>query len=187
MAVPEQHKLHTADEFERFIALPENAERRFQLIHGEIVEMSPSERHGMIAANITTALTMYVRQHRLGRVAVEPRHRASEDAYNVRLPDVAFTSAERALPVVEHGAVPQMPDLAIEIKSPDDTYKQMRETAAYYLANGARMVWLVYPEQRLVEVYHADADIQILTENDAIEGGALLPGFILPVVEVFAE
>jgi hypothetical protein len=63
----------------------------------------------------------------------------------------------------------------------------MRETAAYYLANGARMVWLVYPEQRLVEVYHADADIQILTENDAIEGGALLPGFILPVVEVFAE
>ena len=80
-----------------------------------------------------------------------------------------------------------MPDLAIEIKSPDDTIQEMRDTAAYYLANGSRLVWLVYPNYRLIEVYRLGADIQILGEEDTLTGGDVLPGFELPVREVFAD
>ena len=80
-----------------------------------------------------------------------------------------------------------MPDLAIEIKSPSDTVRLMREKAAYYLANGARQVWLVYPAQRMVEVYSPEADVEILMVGDQLPGGDVLPGFAMSVVEVFAD
>ncbi len=60
----------------------------------------------------------------------------------------------------------------------------MSEKAAFYLENGAKMVWLIYPRQRIVEVLTA-ADRQLLTENDTIEGGDLLPGFSVAVRDLF--
>lgn len=100
------------------------------------------------------------------------------------MPDVAFTSNERGI-ILETGAIPHMPDLAVEIKSPNDSYIGLRDKAAYYLANGARMVWLVYPDKQMVEIYQPDVDIQILTGSDTIDGGDVLPGFTLAVRDVF--
>ena len=77
-----------------------------------------------------------------------------------------------------------MPDLAIEVKSPDDTYKQMREKADYYLQNGTKLVWLVYPEKRIVEVYTNEQQ-DILTLEDRLTGGELLPEFELSVKDIF--
>ena len=183
----EQTKTYTVEEFERFLALPENADRLFELIDGEIVEKMPTEEHGLVGSNINAHLWNFNHQHKLGRVTIEPRHQTPDNRYNSRLPDVAFTSKERALPLVTKGAVQQLPDLAVEIQSPDDSLRKMRAKAAYYLANGSRLVWLVLPEKRLVEVYRADGEVDILTENDALDGGDVLPGFALPVQEIFAE
>jgi len=185
MAQQVENKLVTVAEFEEFIALPENRDRLLELVNGEIVEKMPTEEHGVIVLNIGTEIRIHVKQGQLGRVGVEIRHRRPDDQYNDRLPDVSFTSSERALPLVKKGAVPQMPDLAIEVKSPDDTYKEMREKAAFYLANGARMVWLVYPEKRMVEVYRLDADIAILTNGDVIDGADVLPAFTMAISDVF--
>ena len=80
-----------------------------------------------------------------------------------------------------------MPDVAVEIKSPDDTINEMRDTAAYYLANGSRLVWLVYPNYRLIEVYRPDTDVEILGEEEILTGGDVLPGFELSVREVFSD
>jgi Uma2 family endonuclease len=87
---------------------------------------------------------------------------------------------------VKKGSVPEMPDLAVEVKSPDDSLKLLRDKAHYYLANGTRLVWLVIPEKRLVEVYTPD-DEQILTEEDTLSGEDVLPGFTLPVRDIFAD
>lgn len=115
-------------------------------------------------------------------------HLPSDDS-NYLMPDLSFTRTERLLPIVEKGAVPQMPDLAIEIKSPDDKVNVLRAKPAYYLANGSRMVWLIFPEQLLVEVYQPDADVVLLVDNetrhDVIDGGDVLPGFKLAVSAVF--
>ena len=89
--------------------------------------------------------------------------------------------------MVKRGSVPHLPDIAIEIKSPDDTVKQLREKADYYLANGTQLVWLVYPHQRMVEVYSLDGDVEILFEDDLLTGGEVLPDFSMPVAEVFAD
>lgn len=80
-----------------------------------------------------------------------------------------------------------MPDLAIEIKSPDDTYDQMREKADYYLKNGSKLVWLIYSEKRLAEVHSAKTGTDILTADDMLDGADVLPGFKMPLESVFAD
>ena len=180
---------YTLDEFEAFIALPENADRRFELIDGEIVEKVPTEEHGVIISIINGEIYVYLKDNPIGRVAVEARHKMPEDRRNSRIPDLAFTSAERALPITRKGAVPQMPDLAVEVKSPDDSIGLMRAKAAFYLENGTRMVWLVYPDQRLVEVYRPDVDIVLLVDNeerhDVLDGSDVLPGFSIALQSIF--
>jgi Uma2 family endonuclease len=167
------------DEFERFLHLPENSAKHFELINGKITEKVVTREHGIIAGLIITEFNLYLRQNRIGRAAVEARHRPASDDENDRLPDVSVV-CDLDKPVEREGAALYMPDLAVEIKSPDDTYKQMREKARFYLAHGTRMVWLVFPEKKLVEVYTPDEE-QILTEGDSLTGGEVLPGFSLSV------
>lgn len=178
-----QHKKVTISEFERFLAAPENRERLFELVNGEIVEKVVTQEHGIIAGFFVTELNLYLRQNKIGRVGVEVRHQVVGDEENDRRPDVSFTR-DLDKPITKVGAVPYMPDLAIEIKSPDDTFKEMREKARYYLAHGSRLVWLVFPEKRIVEVY-SPTEEQVLTENDTLTGGEVLPGFSLAVRSIF--
>lgn len=179
-------KLITIAEFEAFIAKPENSERRFELINGEVIEKMPTEEHGVIASNLHGQLFIYLQQNKIGRLIIEGRFKIPDDEHNARLPDIAFTRAERALPVTKHGAVPQMPDLAVEIKSPTDSVIAMREKALYYLKNGASMVWLVYPEKATVEI-HTPEDLRVLASDDHIDGGDVLPGFSLLVSDIFLD
>ncbi|GIL14190.1 MAG: hypothetical protein BroJett038_29100 [Chloroflexota bacterium] len=181
-----RQKLYTVEEFEQFIAQAENADRLFELVEGEIVEKVPTEQHGVIVVNISTELKLYIRQTGKGRVAVEVRHQLPGDEHNSRLPDIAYY-ADSSRPVVEQGAVAQMPDLCVEVQSPDDTPKAMRDKAAYYLANGARLVWLVYPKKRLVEALYPDGEFDIFSNGATVSGGELLPGFGLAVHAVFEE
>jgi len=180
-----ENKLYTVAEFEQFITLPENRDRSFELIDGEIVEKPmPTQVHGRIGGIINGEWYIYLKQNPIGFSEIEVRHRVPGDDHNSRQPDVSFFG-DTVTPAVAKGAVPRMPDIAVEIKSPDDTFKELREKAAYYIANGTRIVWLVYPEQRLVEVYRPDADSQLLTERDTLDGGDVLPGFTLPVSTIF--
>lgn len=176
----------TAEMFERWVEGAEAAERWFELIDGRPVEKMPTEEHGQIADNLYRPLTVFVHTNRLGRLVFEVLYKSPADPYNVRQPDIAFTSRERALPLTKRGAAPLIPDLCIEIKSPANSIVSLREKAQYYLANGGRAVWLVYPAQRIIEVYTAD-EVQLLTEADTLTGGEVLPGFSLPVAEVFAD
>jgi Uma2 family endonuclease len=173
----------TTTDFERFLQLPENEDRLFELIAGEIVEKMATEEHGVIALNIGALLRAFVKQHSLGRVGVEIRHQLPKDHYNSRLPDVSFTSGTRS--VIRKGGLPQMPDLAVEIQSPDDSIKKMRNKANYYLANGTRLVWLVFPSKRYVEVYQLDSEMEVLFGDDQLDGVDVLPGFTMSVADVF--
>ncbi|MDX2162446.1 MAG: Uma2 family endonuclease [bacterium] len=173
----------TVDEFESFLTLPENHERLFELIDGEIIEKVPTQQHGFIVAWIASLLINFVVPRHLGRVGVEIRHRMAGETHNARIPDIAYY-AQAPDPVIKSGTVPYMPDLAIEVKSPDDALKAMREKAKYYLANGCKRVWLVLPDQRLVEVVTL-MDETILTADELLDGGDVLPGFSITVAELF--
>jgi Uma2 family endonuclease len=175
----------TVGEFERFIAQPDNRERRFELIHGEIVEKAmPTQTHGRIGARAVIIFGNYLDDHLLGFVEMEVRYRPEGDRYNDRLPDVSIIF-DPDTPAVNKGAVERMPDIAVEVKSPDDSLTKLREKIAFYLANGTKLGLLFYPEKRLLEVYPAGEDSYTLTEDDPLEGGDLLPGFSVPVRQFF--
>ncbi len=172
-------------EFERLLALPENSDRLLELIDGEVVEKMPTQEHGVIAGNIIFELRGYVKQYKSGRVGPEIRHHMPSDDFNSRLPDVSYSTAKQ--PLVTKGSVQEMADLVVEIQSPDDTIKKMRTAAAYYLEHGAQLVWLVYPSKRVVEVLYADGEIDIFREGEVLNGEEVLPGFTLPVADIFDD
>lgn len=178
-----EKKLYTVDDFEAFLDLPENEDRLFELIDGEIVEKMPTKKHATLAARLTIRIGIFVEQHNLGRISIELRHRSEGDNRNSFIPVISFTSNERMTPMNDE-ADSQMPDLAIEVQSPRDTIRKMRAKAEYYLAHGSRMVLLVLTKKRLLEVCTVD-DVQILNEDDIFDGGDVLPGFTLPVRDIF--
>ncbi len=173
MAVSQpQTQFYTLSEFEALIARPENAERLLELIGGELREKLPTQEHGMIAANIITALNAYTAPRKLGRVSTEARHQLPPDEQDPdhphsRLPDVSYVSKEQYATLVKKGAVPVMPDLAVEIQSPDQDDKEMLDTAEYYLAHGTKAVLLVYPDRRIVEKLPSGAK-RLFTGDDVI-------------------
>ncbi|MFN8372176.1 MAG: Uma2 family endonuclease [Anaerolineae bacterium] len=179
-----QQRLYTVEEFEQIADLPENRDRLLQLINGEIVEKVPTLKHGQIVMNVGTPFNLYAMQHKAGRVAAEVRHRLAQGERSVFIPDVAYFAGKK--PMVDKGSVPYVPDLAVEIKSPDDSYKEMRAKARIYLQHGTRIVWLVFPEKRIVEVHTVD-DERPFTEDEVLDGGDVMPGFTMPVRAVFAD
>lgn len=111
------------NDFEKFIARPENRDRLFELINGEIVEKVLTQWQGIIVLNIAADIRTFVKSHEFGRVAVEVRHQLPSDKHNSRLPDVSFY-ADTTSPVIERGAMSCMPDLAVEVKSPKPLLKR---------------------------------------------------------------
>ena len=79
------------------------------------------------------------------------------------------------------------PLLAVEVGSVDNTWREMRAKAARYLEYGSAMVWLVDPEARSLELHQPDASPQMLSGDDAIEGGDVLPGFRVTLSELFPD
>jgi Uma2 family endonuclease len=182
MAVRATDQSYSADEFETLAAAPANANRLLELIDGEIVEKMTTEEHGLCAANIAGHLWNYFRAHPIGRVVQEVHFRAADGSPTVFLPDVAVRVT--TAPPVRSGSVPTMPDLAVEVKSPANSLKALRDKAASYLAYGTQAVWIVIPAKQLVEVYGPEM-VEILTVDDVLEAPALLPGFQMRVSDVF--
>ena len=178
-----QARLLTTEDFEAFISFPDNADRRFELIDGEVVEKVPTQEHGICAGNLVTDMNLWLRQNPIGRVSVEARHRPAGNERNDRLPDVSFVR-DLTKPVVRGGAANFMPDLVVEIQSPDDDPEAMREKARFYLANGTKIVWLVFMQLRIVEVITADGTWTV-GEDDVLSGLDVMPGFELPVKNIF--
>lgn len=178
-----QKRLMTYAEFERLTAQPANRDRRFELIHGELVEMSPSFLHARLAHLLSLHLGMFNLRTPLGTILIEARYKLPDDAHNARIPDLSFMRDTTGIP--QKGAIPRMPDLAIEIQSPDDSEDELRERAAYYLAHGSLMVWLFFTEKPGVEVHRPNLDVIVLGIDDTLDGGDALPGFTLPLRTIF--
>jgi Uma2 family endonuclease len=187
-----QKKLYTVEEFEEFADSKENRDRRFELINGEIYEKMPTEEHGIVAVKIILRVGSFIEEHDLGeRLGVEIRHRIPGDKHNARLPDISFTY-DPATPIVKKGSVPRMPDLAIEIQSPDDDFQDLHAKAKYYLQNGSRLSWLFFPKTRTVDVctwnaQKRDIDVKTLTIDDTLDGNDVLPGFKVAVRDIFPK
>ena len=176
-------KLITAEEF---MSMPQPADgSKEELVRGEIVTMPPTKQeHGLVQMQIGYLLKSTVMPARLGWVGSESGVILERDPDTVRGPDVYFFSIER-MPNRPSGYSEIAPDLAVEIRSPDDRPGRRREKIRAYLAAGTRIVWDVNPEERSVTVYTGTQRGVVYDDTDTIDGGDVLPGFKCPVADFF--
>ncbi len=162
---------------------------RYDLVKGVLLKMAPAGReHGVLAMRIGWRLAQHVEANDLGEVlAAETGFRLSSDPDTVRAPDVAFVRLERVAEAGEtRGFWSGAPDLAVEVVSPGDTYSEVEDKVLDWLDAGTLMVVVVNPRQRTVTLYRSRADIVILTRNDVLDGQDVVPGWSLPIQELFA-
>lgn len=143
--------------------------------------------HGEIAQGVGTALRVFVAENRLGVVvAAETGFKIESNPDTVRAADAAFVRAERVPAEKPRGFYPGAPDLAVEVLSPDDRASEVNDKIQQWLAAGCQVVWVIDPKTRSVTVYHGRRQAEVLRASDTLTGGEVLPGFALPVEQVFA-
>ena len=160
---------------------------RCELVRGELRTMiPPSFQHGRITIKLTRPIVNHVEAHGLGTVvAAETGFVLSREPDTVRAPDIAFVRTARG-PGPDRGYFPGAPDLAVEVLSPDDRPRYVREKVAEWLEAGTLAVWVVDPRKRTVTVHETERSVSVFGETDLVPGGDLLPGFELNVRDMFA-
>ena len=172
---------------EDVVAIEARENRLFELVEGVLVEKPMGMRESVLAMKLGALLLAFVEPLKLGVVAGADCMMQLKVAL-VRMPDVAFIAWKRfpARRVPSEAAPLIAPDLAVEILSPSNTKREMARKLREYFDAGALLVWYVDPDLRAVSVYTGVQEPAVLTENDVMDGGAVLPGFALPLRELFA-
>jgi Uma2 family endonuclease len=172
---------------EDLLRLPDDG-FRYELVRGELRQMTPSGYgHGVLVGNLTGPVEQYVRTHQLGQVCgAETGFRIARAPDTVRAPDIAFIrQARRGQEPLPEGFYEGSPDLAVEVLSPSDTVFEVEEKIAEWLRAGCSTVWVINAKRRSVSVHRSGGLVHVLTEADTLDGGELLPGFTLPVAQIF--
>jgi Uma2 family endonuclease len=160
---------------------------RCELIYGELIMMSPAgAEHGVVASRFARYLTEFVEQHDLGAVfAAETGFKIEMDPDLVRAPDASFVRKARLTTPLPRGFFPGVPDLAVEVNSPEDTKRRIAEKINTWLVHGTEIVWEADPRSMTVVVHRIAHEPLRLNKTNTLDGGDVLPGFSLPLAKVF--
>ena len=163
-------------------------DERGELIRGVFCPtMVPGIEHGKIITNIAGYLREVVRPERLGSVVTgDAGVLLSRDPDTVLGPDVSYFSKERLpldVTIRRYAEVP--PEIVVEVVSPSDSVTEVHGKAAMWLVGGVQLVWVVWPETKVIEIHHRDRPIVRLQENDTLTGEDILPQFSTPVQDIF--
>lgn len=172
---------------EEFLRLPGIDDRPYlEYIDGRIeAKVAPKKKHSVLQDDLIAAFNQFARPTRLGRAFGELR---CTFAGRSILPDVAFLREEHILlddrgEYVDETLIP--PDIHVEIVSPDRHEKKCRNKLAHSTANGCPLGWLIHPYRRSIHLYRPGHEPELLPADGVLEGDPVLPGFRLPVAEVF--
>lgn len=177
-----QKTLLTAGEFYLFCCRNDGW---YELVDGEVIELAPpNDEHGSTSLNVGYAFKGYSRLRGVGEARVETGYTLRTGPDTVRGPDVSFVLQPR----VEgrgSGFPVGAPDIAVEIVSPSNTAADVARKVAEYPAAGSQRVWVVYPAGRRVVIHRADGSVLSYDDGEVITDEELLPGFSLPLSEIF--
>ena len=169
------------------MALPDDG-RKYELVEGEIVGGNTGIEHEYIGGRLFGPLSILVYELKLGIVC------GSSAGYwmksgNLRSPDLSFIAKER-LQGLRHAPkkfFQGAPDLVVEILSPSDAVDGLHEKIGEYFESGARLIWVLNPEEETVLVYHSPQPDRLLKAADSVDAEDVIPGFSMPLSELFAE
>ena len=183
-------KLYTVAEF---LALPDDEVRGCELLEGRIVKkrywrdtengMNPrSMNHSLSITYTASVLREFVDAGNLGRVFSTPSFLVGANRDQSRKPDVAFVAGQ--MPTELEAILALVPTLAVEVISPNNTAEEIEAKVKEYLAAGTQLVWLTFPESRMVIAFWADGGA-VFKAGDTITAEPVLPGFACPVSDLF--
>ncbi len=183
----------TVEEFERIAPLLNSPS---ELVDGRLRLMSPTNYlHGLLTNRIALALNLYLQTHPDPGdvVGAETGFRINDPHYPVQAPDAAYISAERAPRDSPDGDDPLehfmdgAPDLAVEVRSPSETFAAIRGKCQRWLTAGSRETWIVDGHRETVHVMRLPGDTVVLRKTDTLTSPDVLPGFSLTLAELFAR
>jgi Uma2 family endonuclease len=175
---------------EELMALPKDG-HRYEVVDGKLIDMGNSGiEHGNLGSYLGGLIELYVRPQQLG-VTCDSSTALKLKSGNRRSPDVSFVARER-LQGLGSGRLPTgylegAPDLAVEILSPGNTVEEIHSKIVEYFENGARLVWVIHPDERYVLVYHGPSPDRFLKVGDSLDGEDVVLGFSCPVADLFTE
>lgn len=195
--VPGVERPITADELLRWPRDP-HYPWRYELVAGRLVRIvPPGFEHGEVTLNLSAPIHQFVKRHGLGVViAAETGFLLSRvgEEQTVLAPDMTFVSAARMESQPARGTVGRrrflhvIPELVVEIASPDQDRPEMAAKARQYLLAGVDTVWIIWPGRREVDVWRSGSEepVAALKATDHLTAPEPLPGFAIPVLELFA-
>jgi Uma2 family endonuclease len=163
----------------------------YEVIDGRVVEkpwMGAFET--WMASRLIEWLHSSADVRRIGQVVSEILFKLESTSRQRRRPDLAFLSYDRwprGRPAPRGEFWEVVPDLAVEVVSPSNTAADVVKKLGEYFRAGVRLVWVIYPEERLIYAYRSPTDVRILGPGDDLDGEPVLPGVSLPVRELFGE
>lgn len=185
MAIPS--KIMTVDIFDDWVQLPENADKRFEFVAGEIIEVPSNPYVSKIAGLILTFINIYLFKNDIGHVTGEAGgYMVAGERY---APDVAFISYEKQAELAKAGYNPNPPDLVVEVVSSESNSTEewtLNIKIGNYLAVGT-MVWIVRPEKQSIEVYQPATPTKVYRQKDSIKLDNVLPNFEIKLSDIFKD
>ena len=174
---------------ENKVTLSTQDEPLYEIVHGQRVDLQPMSAYAtLIASRLYSRLSLYTEEHALGISVVELLF-ILDTAHDLRRrPDVAFVSAARwplNKEFPETGDWEVVPNLAVEVISPNDVFKDVLAKLREYFQYGVQLVWVVSPEERQVYVYKSPTHVRILAATEDLTDDDILPGFRLPLAPLF--
>jgi len=177
---------------EEFDHLPIEDGWTFELHEGRLIRMpGPGDDHAKISANFYDTVHAYLRSHNLGRLKGTSCYvlKLPNNVDDLLCPDLSYVTPQRASSMPQRGSYRVgAPDLVIEIASPNDYRPQMQNKAAIYLQAGVRLIWVVWPNTQIIDVWRpANLNAPTITLNvaDALDGLDVIPGFTCPTQAIF--
>jgi len=173
---------------EDLLRILEREDRLYELVDGVLVEKTTGIQESSLAVSVGRFLANFADEHDLGFVT-GPDGPFRLMPKLVRIPDVAFVSwnrvPERMFPAEP---IPDLaPNLAVEVLSKSNTKAEMQRKLKEYFLVGVELVWFVDPVKRRVQVYKSPDESHMIAEEGELDGGTVLPGFKLPLRELFAR
>lgn len=172
---------------EELMVLPHDG-NKYELINGDLVMTPTGFEHGEITTRLLVKLREHVMRNRLGVVLSSDVGYRLPDG-DLLSPDVSFITKEKLAGSKRpfKGFPKFAPDLAVEILSPSDSKKSLRQKVEKYFANGTKLVWLIDPNDQTVEVYKSAQESNILRSGEYLIGNTLVPDFTMSIIDLFAE
>lgn len=166
---------------------------RFELVNGKLVERNKGWESEYIGFKLRNLLFAHCEQNGLGYVSgSNASYQCFEESFpddpeRVRKPDVSFIAIDRMPEELPEGHCELVPDLAVEVISPNDRYREVEAKIGDYLSAGVRLVWVVDPDRKLVRIHRADGTVEDLQGDDLLTGEEVIPQFQCRVSDIFSR